>query len=452
MVMVDEGDPVGAGVERGRQANFDPGASKILVLWTDAPFHQPGDPGDIPYPGYSLEQVADAINSREPMKVIGIAADPSAVGDLEQLAIATGSLAPAGGVDCDGDGMADVPEGDPLVCSSGLEGDNTLNAIVGSVSAAFEFPVATAGPFQAVEAGGSGDASVRLDGTGSTTSAGDTLSYQWEGPFGVVSGSTPVVTLPIGIHDLRLTVTDGDGNSSTDTTSVVVRPRPAGSCKMATYEAETMFHSTGGSTPGGWNIWANGFISTTHDFSSAPTRIYVVARGEPAFGVWPHMIVSVNGAPIGDVSVNSLDWESYAFDFDAGPGPQEIRITFDNDFFSPPFDRNLLVDNLRVICTGEPDPDPPNPCASFCASPEVITWSGSYQSGNLGTGAICRETTQPVAGGNCGNFAPGRQLFLNGTAMPCDTGNWPSLPAPVAGGYCIHTTPGDFPWAFLTLW
>jgi hypothetical protein len=258
----------------------------------------------------------------------------------------------------------------------------------------------------------------------------------------------------VGIHDVVLTVTDGDGNSSTDTTSVVVRPRPAGECKTATYEAETMFHSTGGSTPGGWNIWSNGFISTSHDFSAAPTRLRVMARGEPAFGVWPHMVVSVNGSPVGDVSVQSGDWASYAFELDAAAGSQEIRVAFDNDAFFPPVDRNLLVDNLRVDCTSEPDPDPPpgGPCAGFCANPEIITWSGSYQSGQLGTGAICRETTQPVAGGNCGNFAPSRQLFLNGTSMPCNAGNWPSLPAPVNGGYCAQTTPGDYPWAFLTLW
>jgi hypothetical protein len=36
--------------------------------------------------------------------------------------------------------------------------------------------------------------------------------------------------------------------------------------------------------------------------------------------------------------------------------------------------------------------------------------------------------------------------------MPCNAGNWPSLPAPVNGGYCAQTTPGDYPWAFLTLW
>ncbi len=220
-------------------------------------------------------------------------------------------------------------------------------------------------------------------------------------------------------------------------------------CNAQSYEAETMFHSTGGSTPGGWNIWSNGYISTTHIFTPGPSQIRVVAQGQPAFDVAPHMIVSVGGEPIGDVFVNSTSWTSYVFPFNAPAGSQEIRVEFDNDIFVPPSaDRNLLVDNLHIDCV---DPSS-GPCASFCANPEIITWSGSYQSGALGMGASCRETTQAVAGGNCGNFTGGRQLFLNGTSMPCGAGNWPSLPAPVNGGYCMQITPGDDPWALATLW
>jgi hypothetical protein len=92
------------------------------------------------------------------------------------------------------------------------------------------------------------------------------------------------------------------------------------------------------------------------------------------------------------------------------------------------------------------------PCDSFCANPQNVTWSGSYQSGALGTGAICRETTQPVVGGNCGNFASGRQLSVNGVQMPCNNTNWSAVPPSVNGGYCIQTTAGNYPWAFFTLW
>jgi hypothetical protein len=95
---------------------------------------------------------------------------------------------------------------------------------------------------------------------------------------------------------------------------------------------------------------------------------------------------------------------------------------------------------------------PSTPCAGLCTNPVTFSWSGSYQSGPLGTGQVCRETTQPVVGGNCGNFVSPRTLSLNGTVMPCNGQNWPSLPAPRNGGYCITTTSGNQSWAFATLW
>jgi alpha-tubulin suppressor-like RCC1 family protein len=95
-----------------------------------------------------------------------------------------------------------------------------------------------------------------------------------------------------------------------------------------------------------------------------------------------------------------------------------------------------------------------SPCASFCPSPETINWNSgtTYQSGALGTGAICRETTDFVAGGNCGNFSGARQLFVNGVQMPCDNQPWPSLPATANGGYCVQTTAGNESYAYFTLW
>jgi hypothetical protein len=91
-----------------------------------------------------------------------------------------------------------------------------------------------------------------------------------------------------------------------------------------------------------------------------------------------------------------------------------------------------------------------NPCASYCSSP--VKFSGNFQSGNLGTGVTCYETTGNINGGNCGNFVTGRTLYVNGTALSCNNGNWPSLPAKVNGGYCVYTTAGNHPWAYFTTW
>lgn len=96
---------------------------------------------------------------------------------------------------------------------------------------------------------------------------------------------------------------------------------------------------------------------------------------------------------------------------------------------------------------------PPSPCDGLCANPEYFTWSGgSYFSGDLGTGAVCLETLQQAVGGNCGNFASGRQLSINGAQKVCSGANWMNAPVERNGGYCVHTTAGDHPWAYFYLW
>jgi hypothetical protein len=92
------------------------------------------------------------------------------------------------------------------------------------------------------------------------------------------------------------------------------------------------------------------------------------------------------------------------------------------------------------------------PCANLCANPTSFVINGSFQSGNIGTGAVCYQTTSLIHGGNCGNFVSPRTLTVNGTTESCSNGNWASVPAPINGGYCIRTTSGNQPWAYFTTW
>lgn len=126
----------GASIPPGQQANFRDGATKLFLLWTDAPFHQPGDPGAIPYPGPSFSETVDAILALDPPKVIGISSGPFGIPDLEEIAEATGGVAPADGVDCDGDGTVDILEGEPLVCGIAPSGEGIGEAITALVEAA----------------------------------------------------------------------------------------------------------------------------------------------------------------------------------------------------------------------------------------------------------------------------------------------------------------------------
>ena len=83
-------------------------------------------------------------------------------------------------------------------------------------------PVADAGMDQTVTADASGNATVPLDGSGSFDPDGDTLSFAWGIPTGVVSGAVPNVMLPVGVHLLTLTVDDGKGGSNEDTVTITV--------------------------------------------------------------------------------------------------------------------------------------------------------------------------------------------------------------------------------------
>lgn len=62
----------GASIPAGQQANFRNGATKLFLLWTDAAFHLPGDPGAAPYPGPTFAETVAAILALDPPKVIGI--------------------------------------------------------------------------------------------------------------------------------------------------------------------------------------------------------------------------------------------------------------------------------------------------------------------------------------------------------------------------------------------
>jgi hypothetical protein len=98
------------------------------------------------------------------------------------------------------------------------------------------------------------------------------------------------------------------------------------------------------------------------------------------------------------------------------------------------------------------NPSASGPCAGLCTSPTNFTISGSFQSGNLGTGTKCYQTTSVVHGGNCTNFVSPRTLKVNGTTEPCNNGNWASVPAAKDGGYCIQVSAGNQSYAAFALW
>jgi hypothetical protein len=95
------------------------GALRLAVVATDTSSHVGTDNAErtagAQYPGASYETLVKALLAAH-VRTVGIAAGSAAKPDLRAHAQDTGSLAPAGGIDCDANGKIDINEGDPLVC------------------------------------------------------------------------------------------------------------------------------------------------------------------------------------------------------------------------------------------------------------------------------------------------------------------------------------------------
>ena len=214
-----------ASIPADQQANFRDGASKLFLLWTDAPFHYPGDPGNIPYPGPSFEETIDAILALDPPKVVGVTSGGGGQADLEAVATATEAYAPLEGVDCDGDGFIDIPGGAPLVCGIAATGEGIGDAIVSITNAALHSPMANAnGPY----VGGIGEA-IQFDGSGSFDTDGSIVLYEWDFDGDLVFDFTS--DNPNAQHtytetyfgSVTLRVTDNDGLTGSAMTGVAVQ-------------------------------------------------------------------------------------------------------------------------------------------------------------------------------------------------------------------------------------
>jgi hypothetical protein len=83
-------------------------------------------------------------------------------------------------------------------------------------------PTADAGPDQRVECTGHEGASVTLNGSGSSDSDGDKLSYAWTGPFGTATGVSVTAKIPLGESTATLSVDDGRHGLATDSVKVNV--------------------------------------------------------------------------------------------------------------------------------------------------------------------------------------------------------------------------------------
>lgn len=102
-------------VAAGADAGFRPGALPVIVNVTDAGFNDsPAHPS--PPSGLVASRLLERGVKQIGLAVYGPDGPWAAEASLKAMAAATLTLAPPGGVDCDGKGGIDVLEGEPLMC------------------------------------------------------------------------------------------------------------------------------------------------------------------------------------------------------------------------------------------------------------------------------------------------------------------------------------------------
>ncbi|MCG7865573.1 MAG: hypothetical protein JAY74_04265 [Candidatus Thiodiazotropha taylori] len=208
---------------------------------------------------------------------------------------------------------------------------------------------------------------------------------------------------------------------------------------LATLEAEHMpIKTTGGSYGSGWNIWSDGYIAELVEFPhDGIYNFEVIAFGSPAQGVWPNMLFGIDYTIQPAIAVDSPAPKTYRFQAQALAGEHYVSISFNNDFYNPPEDRNLYVDKVRISTY-----DDPTTTVSLTASPDVIaqgfdstlTWSSTGSASCIGTGFETNgatsgsEVVSPFVTTTYVVTCDGVSDTVKVTVTPPDTGENLSLP------------------------
>jgi hypothetical protein len=117
----------------------------------------------------------------------------------------------------------------------------------------------------------------------------------------------------------------------------------------STIQVENMpIHTSGGPGTGGWWLWSNGYVAQNISVAQPGTYLFnILASGTPALGGWPQMSLRIDGTPLDSISVPTNVSAWYTLSADLAAGTHQLAISFDNDAYNPPEDRNLFLDQIQ---------------------------------------------------------------------------------------------------------
>jgi hypothetical protein len=116
-----------------------------------------------------------------------------------------------------------------------------------------------------------------------------------------------------------------------------------------TIQAATMpIHTSGGAYGTGWMLWANGYAAQNITNSQPGTYLFnIQASGTPALGGWPHMNLQIDGLTQDSTYVPTNQLAYYVLSADLSAGVHQLAISYDNDAYAPPEDRNLFLQQIE---------------------------------------------------------------------------------------------------------
>ena len=92
-----------------------------------------------------------------------------------------------------------------------------------------------------------------------------------------------------------------------------------------------------------------GEITGTVMFSFEGLALFLLrVKGEIGGGAYPTVLLKLDGEDVSSVNLESDDWHLLRLNAKVTEGQHEISLTYTNDYYAPPEDRNLLVDKIII--------------------------------------------------------------------------------------------------------